>query len=411
MAPVNRSIFILGVFNMKKRTIFPLLFAALLGICLLCTFVACRQDEQQDPSKQTDDACTHEWQDTELRQAATCTEAGNQEQKCAKCGETRTVTISALGHLFDETMAKDQTAHWFACTHEGCHEVKDKGTHDYENGLCKVCGGYDMRYTDGLTIAYNEGDKLFAWSDTYYVSGYNGTESKVSLPYYYDDGIHGVRPVEAIGENVFANNTIVTELVVPDTILKISYTAFSGSAWLAAQEDGVVYVGKVAYMYKGEMPKDYSLVLKSGTLSIAEWAFNSDSNLKSVTIPDSVTLIDRYAFQNCRSLETLTIGNSVQIIARAAFGDCVALREVSIPDSVKVLRAEAFYRCSQLTTVTIGSGIEDVYPDVFQGDQNLTSIQVRCTVAQLKAATEDDTSWYRDCHENLVITCSDGRFQ
>lgn len=163
---------------------------------------------------------------------------------------------------------------------------------------------------------------------------------------------------------------------------------FDGSAWLAAQEDGVVYVGKVAYQYKGTMPANYTLTLREDTLSIAEWAFNSDQSLKSVTIPDSVVLIDRYAFQNCMQMETLAIGNGVQKIGTSAFFSCQALTEVTVPASVNILRPNSFADCL-----------------------SLTALRFQCTVEELRAIVREDVSWYLGCNKDLVITCKDGRFQ
>ncbi|MGM9650995.1 MAG: hypothetical protein ACI3VX_03530, partial [Faecousia sp.] len=44
-------------------------------------------------------ACTHEWDDGVVTTAATCTTAGVKTYTCAKCGETKTEEIPALGHI------------------------------------------------------------------------------------------------------------------------------------------------------------------------------------------------------------------------------------------------------------------------------------------------------------------------
>ncbi len=398
---------------MKKRKTFKYLSALFVGICLLFTLSACKDTADTDngnDSGSTDSneiSCSHTWEDSNVLRAATCKEAGSMEQKCTECDETRTVEIPALGHSFAK-WDNDADKHWQECQNDGCSLRQNEGSHSYTEGVCS-CGKCDTSCTEGLTILYNEQAGGRMSGDIYYVSSYNGTASTVRLPYYYDDGVHGVKPLGAIGDKAFANNTVMTEIIVPDTVTSVYYTAFEGSAWLAAQNDGIVYVGKVAFTYKGTMPENYSMELKADTVAIAEYAFNSKYYLKSVVIPDSVTVIHRYAFHNCVALNTVSIGNSVSFIGSAAFSECDALTEITIPDSIKILRSRIFENCENLKTVNIGSGITQIYENIFNGNTQLTSITFGCTVAELNEIVKD-VVWYSGCSENLVITCKDGRF-
>ena len=74
-------------------------------------------------------------------------------------------------------------------------------------------------------------------------------------------------------------------ITVPDNLRDIAYQAFENTAWLNNAPDGVVYLGKVAYCYKGEMPAGTSITLRDGTLATAEGAFESQDNLTGVTLP------------------------------------------------------------------------------------------------------------------------------
>lgn len=107
---------------MKQHKLFSLLSTALLGVCLLLALASCKVvDRADDPIG----ACAHDWQDAEMLVPATCTAAGSQLQNCTKCGESRTMTVAALGHSFGEMMTQDQEEHWLACTRNGCNEIKD----------------------------------------------------------------------------------------------------------------------------------------------------------------------------------------------------------------------------------------------------------------------------------------------
>ena len=70
--------------------------------------------------------------------------------------------------------------------------------------------------------------------------------------------------------------------------------------------------------------------------SIGDYAFNSCSNLQSVTIPNSVTSIGNSAFEYCSSLQSVTIPNSVTSIGNNAFQFCYDLQSVTINGNPKI---------------------------------------------------------------------------
>ena len=64
------------------------------------------------------------------------------------------------------------------------------------------------------------------------------------------------------------------------------------------------------------------LVIPSGVTSIGSKAFYYCSSLTSITIPDSVTSIGTSAFNSCSSLTSVTIGSRVTSIGSYAFTSC-----------------------------------------------------------------------------------------
>ena len=66
---------------------------------------------------------------------------------------------------------------------------------------------------------------------------------------------------------------------------------------------------------------------------IRKYAFADCESLKSVTIPDSVTIIGDHSFANCYSLTTVKIGTGVTSIENNAFYRCIALRDFFLPKS------------------------------------------------------------------------------
>ena len=123
------------------------------------------------------------------------------------------------------------------------------------------------------------------------------------------------------------------------------------------------------------------------------------TNLKSITIPNSITSIGDYTFYNCSSLTSVTISNSITSIGDYTFYNCSSLTSVTIPKSVTNIGKEAFYGCSSLNSVTIPTeSVTAIGENAFYGCNNLTSITIPNSVT-----TIGENAFY-GC-KNLTIYC------
>ena len=110
--------------------------------------------------------------------------------------------------------------------------------------------------------------------------------------------------------------------------------------------------------------------------SIGEYVFSGNTDLTSISIPNSVITIGDNAFRECSGLTSVTIGNNVTSIGYYAFMDCSSLTSITIPNSVITIRKEAFRGCLGLTSVTIGNSVTSIGDDAFSGCSGLSSLSV-----------------------------------
>ncbi len=181
-------------------------------------------------------------------------------------------------------------------------------------------------------------------------------------------------------------------LSFPNKKLNIARNALHDTKWFSGQQNGVVYAAKNAYSYKGTMPKDYALTLKSDTVYVTEGAFSRQGNLKSVVIPDSVTGLADEAFYNSYRLSSVKLGKSVANIGNSTFAN-TAITGLAIPASVRTIGDYAFGSCEQLKTLTIAPGVTSIGEAAFV-NSGLTSVKLPYTLTEIKMETfnsYDDT--------------------
>jgi hypothetical protein len=164
--------------------------------------------------------------------------------------------------------------------------------------------------------------------------------------------------VTSIVYGAFSGCTTLTSITIPSGVTTIGHDAFKDTPWLNNQPDGLVYVGKVLYTYKGIMPVNTVINnIREDTIRITDGAFDGCTGLTSITIPASVTEISNQAFYRCENLTSITIPAGVTSIGNVAFYDCTSLTNVTIPSSVTSIGDEAFAYCDSLTSITIPSSV------------------------------------------------------
>ena len=138
--------------------------------------------------------------------------------------------------------------------------------------------------------------------------------------------------VTSIGADAFYGCSNLTLVNIPENLASIGARAFANTPWYESMPDGIVYINNVLYCLKGKLSSPFELTIKDGTKSISNSALSGCYQLRSVSIPESVTEIGSYAFSGCIGLTSIKIPKSVNSIGDNAFKECIALNEVHISD-------------------------------------------------------------------------------
>ena len=195
--------------------------------------------------------------------------------------------------------------------------------------------------------------------------------------------------VESIGEGIFTNCTNLSSVKLGSGLLTIGYSAFDGCSSLT---DIVIpaSVTEIGYSAFKNLKNLKTVTFESGSALTtlgknytSDGVFQGCTSIKSITLPNKLTAIQRDTFNGCSALEKVTIGSGVKSIGINAFNKCVNLKSVVIPNAVESLGDCAFMNCSNLTSVKLGSGLLTIGYSAFEGCSNLTGIVIPASVTDI----------------------------
>lgn len=196
----------------------------------------------------------------------------------------------------------------------------------------------------------------------------------------------------ALGENKlkggYIGSTSLNKIYQGETLVwsretqpynEIWYTSTDGNIvtpYSVAFGDGVTVVSNTYENGKGV------IVLSGDATRAGDFCFQSNANLKTISLPDSVLTIAAQAFQKATTLEEISF-DKVETIEANAFDGCTSLVEIMLPKSVTSVVNYAFQNCSALTKVTLSKSLTAVNNYVFNGCTSLTSITIPDSVTSI----------------------------
>ena len=243
--------------------------------------------------------------------------------------------------------------------------------------------------------------------------------------------------ITVIPQQLFADNTSITSVILPNSIKTIEWRAFSGCTSLAQIEfpEGLLTIGDYAFSSTGlttvVLPSTLTTfgegvfdgctklaniedksgkflkvvdgivynvdgtqiisVLESctgevriaeGVTEIPDFLFSQNERITGVVIPEGVTRIGRQAFEFCTQLQSVVLPESLMEIEEYAFLQCENLTQIRLPESLRTIGTKAFIM-SGLTSVVLPEGLTQLGDEVFSVCEDLTSVTLPSTLTSM----------------------------
>lgn len=160
-------------------------------------------------------------------------------------------------------------------------------------------------------------------------------------------------------------------------------------------------------------------------------AFQGNTVLESVELPDGLTTIYAYAFENCTGITSIHLPDSITTLGYKVFGGCSnlvsanypvnwvnspsgngsnsyeygnvfsgcpKLTEIEIPEGVKVIAPHSFASLTTLTSVTLPSSLTEIGAYAFAGATGLTEVTLPSNTKTIRDYAFADCAGLKDIY-------------
>ena len=303
----------------------------------------------------------------------TCTEAGQEVYEC-DCGDSYAQPIPARGHAYAaETVPAgcgDDGYTLYTCQNCGQSykaDVVPALGHAFENGVCTRCGKTEAapeeaeagpedaepkqqsapeevraepESDESATAEPGSGDESGAEKEFVVKNGiltaYNGRGGVVEIP--------GNLGIQGIDFYVFRNNLSITEVHIPEGVQFIMDSVFDGCTNLK------------------------SVSLPDSLTRVGMYTFRN-TGLESITVPPNLNSFDYGCFSGCQNLRSVRIESQR---VGGAFSNIWSLEEVYVSEAFETSNRNSFYECKNLKKAVIYA--HDIPTGIFANCESLTDL-------------------------------------
>ena len=217
---------------------------------------------------------------------------------------------------------------------------------------------------------------------------YKEEDGGIVITKYVGSGEHVVIPKTIDGKNVVAiegafSSSNIVSLVMPDTVLYVSWGAFNGCEKLT------------------------DIKMSESLITVGWGSFTNCRSLTDIDLSmDSLQYIEQEAFKGCQNLKTINFGNNIIRIRDRAFYDCTSREEIILPKNLQEIGECAFGNCSGVKRIWVTKTLEKwgYYP--FFGIKTVTEIAFEDGLKSIGGVGESNVIFYEGKIQSLKIPAS-----
>lgn len=234
-------------------------------------------------------------------------------------------------------------------------------------GLTQTSGAKNLNNTESEISHYS-------FDENGVLLSYNGTSTELEIPATYS--------LSSTVEQVEMTSSSIYTLVDRANVLGITNYKIENQTGNYTDEFGNVF-----YQEKYIMTYDKRKVIE-GTdyqvTGIGANAFQNNSKITSVVLPETIKTIGSNSFMGCSNLRTITLPEHLERIEDSAFYNCRLLNEIEIPNTVSYIGSQAFHYCTNLKSVNIPTSVTTINLATFNNCVNLTEIEIPSNVRTIQ---------------------------
>lgn len=202
-----------------------------------------------------------------------------------------------------------------------------------------------------------------------------------------------------------------SSIILPDAIegypvTKIGYAAFKYSDIVNLTiPDSVTELDRFCFAYS----TINSITLSKNITTIPEYAFYY-SELANIDFQSGVTKIENSSFRRCIELTSLTIPSQITDMGKYTFAECYNLTDVTINSNITELPTGTFLDCSELRNVTLPNSLVKIGNRAFNNCPEITEFTLSENITEIGCGAFANTALTKITFNSKIEIINDEAF-